>query len=206
MTRPVAGYCSGPNSTNATCGRYTAYYRTLCDEPPFPKFLGPGDMYSRFTKLRVVSYDDGDSFDLESDVIVMQTQDDFYPKITKVSRGHWWRPHVAFRYCRGLKASPAACRQHNRATGRHAGHAVLDEQCVQLVLSVGYDWAGTGRGRGRVWGKSGLGDAVAAAREQAAVVACRAKTAGVLVFITTRILYNVMCFHGVERFAVHAII
>ena len=52
VTRPVAGYCSGPNSTNATCGRYTTYYRTLCDEPPFPKFLGPGDMYSRFTKLR----------------------------------------------------------------------------------------------------------------------------------------------------------
>jgi hypothetical protein len=127
VTRPVAGYCSGPNTTNETCGTYTTFYRSLCDTPDYPKFLGPGNMYTRFTKLKdgrllltyshrlcewlnddgygtglrgVLSYDDGYTFDLESDAMVLQTQDDFYPMITK------WRPKCNFQPTESAWPSP----------------------------------------------------------------------------------------------------
>ena len=134
-TRPVAGHCGNANSPGLNCnrceslcnahpancstcwaslphecmrcGKYTQFITAQCDTPAFPPFLGFGDHYTQFLRLRddrllltyshrlcewknddgfgtglrgFLSYDDGSSFDLQHDEIILIGQDDFYPR------------------------------------------------------------------------------------------------------------------------------
>ena len=103
-SQPAAGYC---RLNTSVCEDTSQAGPPQCDNDSHPIFLRPGNMYSRFLRLHdgrvlmtwthrtcqwidddgwgagsraLLSYDDGLSWDFDHDYLVLNAEDDFYPR------------------------------------------------------------------------------------------------------------------------------